>query len=85
MKTEPQPEITNLIGKTIKRIVCPPTTTQKTATYILFDDGETLINLYEQDYYSFHDCSSCAREINVRKNKAEWDYANTLVDAISLT
>lgn len=41
--------------------------------FILFDDGETYIELEEQDYYSFHDCSSCAREITVHKDKERWN------------
>jgi len=40
--------------------------------YILFDDGETYIELEEQDYYSFHDCSSLAREITVLQDKKTW-------------
>lgn len=42
-------------------------------TYILFDDGETYIELEEQDYYTFHDCSTLAREIRIYKNKKLWE------------
>lgn len=42
-------------------------------SYILFDDGETYIELEEQDYYSYHDCSSSARHIIVWQNKERWD------------
>ncbi len=37
--------------------------------FILFDDGETYIELEEQDYYTYHDCSRSARHIRVFKNK----------------
>jgi hypothetical protein len=40
--------------------------------YILFDDKETIIELTEQDYYSYHDCSYHAREINVYQDKERW-------------
>ena len=40
--------------------------------YILFSDKVTLIELVEQDYYAYHDCSTTARHIEIRKNKDEW-------------
>lgn len=40
--------------------------------YILFDDGETYIELSEQDYYAYHDCSSAARHVYVYKDKIAW-------------
>jgi hypothetical protein len=49
--------------------------------YILFDDGETYVELREQDYYSFHDCSLSARDIEVYKDKLSYDYYMTLPDA----
>lgn len=33
--------------------------------YILFSDGKTVIELEQQDYYMYHDCSSSARYINI--------------------
>ena len=47
----------------------------------MFDDGETYIELEEQDYYSYHDCSSSARHINIFKDKLSYDYFMTLPDA----
>ncbi len=41
--------------------------------YILFDDGKTFIELEEQDYHSYHDCSSNARHIIIQKDKDKWD------------
>lgn len=41
-------------------------------TYILFDDGETYIELEEQDYYSYHDYSVSARCIRTYKDKEVW-------------
>lgn len=40
--------------------------------YILFSDGETYIELEEQDS-SYHDCDKFARRIIVRKSKELWD------------
>ena len=40
--------------------------------YILFSDKKTVIELDEQDYYSYHDCSSCARTINIREDEQNW-------------
>lgn len=33
--------------------------------YILFNDGKTFIELEEQDPYTFHDCASSARCLNL--------------------
>lgn len=41
--------------------------------FIMFDDGETYIELEEQDYYSYHDCSSSARELRLWKDKERWN------------
>ena len=41
--------------------------------YILFDDGETYIELEEQDYYCYHDCSLSARQIIVWQDKERWN------------
>ena len=40
--------------------------------YILFSDGQTYIELEEQDYYSYHDCSQSARLINIQVNEERW-------------
>jgi len=40
--------------------------------YIFFSDKETYMTLSEQDYYTYHDCSSSARNIDIRKNKEEY-------------
>lgn len=41
--------------------------------FILFSDGETIMDLEEQDYYTYHDCASYARIITVSKNKERYD------------
>jgi hypothetical protein len=41
--------------------------------YILLDDRRTLISFDEQDYYTYHDCSTKARHIEVIKNKKLWN------------
>lgn len=40
--------------------------------YILFSDKETYIELAEQDYYDYHDCSSFAREVSVWQDSSRW-------------
>lgn len=40
--------------------------------YILFDDGKTYIELEEQDYHTYHDCSTCARVLNTVSNEDTW-------------
>ena len=40
--------------------------------FILFDDGETFLQLQEQDYYSYHDCSASARHLDLRQDKEKW-------------
>ncbi len=42
------------------------------ARYILFSDKATYIELEEQDYYSYHDCSDSARHIEVRRDSERW-------------
>ena len=39
--------------------------------FILFSDKKTFIELQEQDQ-DYHDCSSIAKEINLRQDKIEW-------------
>lgn len=41
--------------------------------YILFDDKKTILELDEQDYYSYHDCSTSARILRVKQDKKEWE------------
>ncbi len=40
--------------------------------FILFSDGQTLMELEEQDTYAYHDCSHSARNIGVYKDKRRW-------------
>jgi hypothetical protein len=41
-------------------------------TFILFDDGETFIDLELQDGFTFHDCDHDARIINIKKDAKLW-------------
>lgn len=41
--------------------------------YILFSDKATYVELEEQDYYSYHDCSASARHIEVRCDAERWE------------
>ena len=40
--------------------------------FILFGDKKTFIELEEQDYYTYHDCSSCVRYITLKVNEERW-------------
>lgn len=50
--------------------------------FILFSDGETIMDLEEQDYYTYHDCSSYARTITVSKNKKRYDNILNNIDIL---
>jgi hypothetical protein len=80
----PDHEITNLLMAG-KILAIKSFKEDEQATYILFDDGETYLELNEQDYYSYHDCSSGARELIVWKDKEAWKLHSCLPDAIRLT
>ena len=49
--------------------------------FIFFDDGETYMEFEEQDYYTYHDCSSSARHIHIWKNKQRY---NNLINSPDL-
>ena len=40
--------------------------------YILFTDRKTIMQLVEQDCYTYHDCSSSARNIRVYQCEHSW-------------
>lgn len=40
--------------------------------FILFDDGETYIDLISQDEYIYHDCNCGARTIRIEKDAELW-------------
>lgn len=71
-------DLKKIIGKTVESIRGATDAKGKyiEARYILFNDGKTYIELEEQDYYSYHDCSSSARIINVYQDKAVWELIN---------
>lgn len=50
--------------------------------YILFSDRRTYLELEEQDYYSYHDCSPSARELYLIDDPIQWKYLmETLPDS----
>ena len=55
----------NVNGKPVKKKEYEP-------VYILFDDSKTYIELREQDYYDYHDCSSSARHISICQDNVRW-------------
>ena len=42
--------------------------------YILFNDCKTYIELHDQDYYTYHDCSTSAKLIYVIENEEQWSH-----------
>lgn len=70
-------EMNQIIGKkvvAIKGFTMKKKTPQKVKPrYILFDDEETFLELSEQDYYSYHDCSAAARIVDVVINDVQWE------------
>lgn len=48
--------------------------------FILLDDRQTIIELTEQDYYSYHDCSSMTRLLDTYINKDRWNEINDNAD-----
>lgn len=66
-------EMGKIIGKKIVAIRAFQSDKRKKTglmpTYILFDDEETVLELDEQDYYCYHDCSPAARHIRIHIDK----------------
>ncbi len=66
-------KLDQLNGKRIMAVKSYPHKTKNLEpAFILFDDQETILELSEQDYYSFHDCSQSARNIYIYKDKEKW-------------
>lgn len=57
----------------LKVVAVKATRGSREPSYILFDDKKTYIYLDEQDYYTYHDCNSCARRIDICQIESEWD------------
>ena len=41
--------------------------------FLLFSDQKTFIEFTEQDYCSYHDCASYARQVEVRESKERFE------------
>ena len=76
--------IRDLIGLTVVAVKGCKTSNSKVVSpeFILFNDGETIMDLEEQDYYTYHDCSSYARVITVSKNKERYNNILTNVNIL---
>jgi NAD kinase len=70
-------EIRKIIGLKIVAIKSIRTDRRKkrgfTPDFILFDDGATFIELDDQDYITYHDCSYTAKHINVYQDSDRWE------------
>lgn len=88
---EPNQDIQFLLGKKIHRIIgyrSPLNKKRVIASYILFSDKKTILELAEQDYYTYHDCAFSARHLMVRQDKEQWEALNEnecFLDANELT
>ena len=72
--------VKSIIGKTVEYVK-----EDKGTFYILFNDGKTYIELEEQDYHAYHDCSMNAREIDIMTATEEhFEYLLELSDAKDL-
>ena len=65
-----------LVGKKVVALRAYPPGGRKRScadlAFILFDDGETFLELQEQDKYDYHDCNPYARELRLRKDAEQW-------------
>jgi len=71
-----------LIG--LKIIACKKYEKNKYADspkFIFFNDGKTFIELDDQDYYTYHDCSSSAKEIKIFQDEQTY---NNLINSKKL-
>ena len=57
-------------------------TSNRVVDFILFDDGETYIELEEQDPIYYHDCNRSAKELVVNRSVDEWNRIMTFPDAL---
>jgi predicted oxidoreductase (fatty acid repression mutant protein) len=71
---KPSQEIKMLLGKRIKRIKGFRHVYNRQfayASFVLFDDKQTILELEEQGP-EYHDCSTCARIMRVFQDKDRW-------------
>ncbi len=78
-KEKPPFKMGTIIGQKVVAIRGFPTALDKemnftwiTPQYILFEDEKTVIELEDQDSYTFHDCSDFAKEIHIHTDEAMW-------------
>jgi hypothetical protein len=68
-------DIKDLIGKRIVAVKSYPhyKAKEREPHLIMFDDRKTVLELSEQDYYAFHDCSLSARNLDVWQDSERWE------------
>jgi hypothetical protein len=72
---------TDIIGLKVYGLKSLETGKCRGVDIILFDDRKTFLKLEEQDYYTFHDCSSSARIIYLNRDPVAWERHSKLLDA----
>jgi hypothetical protein len=70
----------------VKEVLTSQNKKYSDAEIILLNDGKTYIILEEQDYYSYHDCSTSARHLRIYQNEEGWNnYLKNLHPAHSVS
>jgi NAD kinase len=69
-------EVVRIVGLPFKERFARKESIQ--AQYILFSDQETILELEEQDYRSYHDCANYARILQTHRDKDFWQQLNNL-------
>ena len=88
MPRKPTDPFLAIIGKRIHRIVGYERAAGRAGPavqFILFDDGETFLELEEQDYHDYHDCCCSARILNSHQSPADWARHNEAKDAVAFS
>lgn len=70
-------QLDKIVGLTVHKVITKDGSWKfSDSETILFTDGKTIMELEEQDYYTYHDCSTSAREVEVYENSVMWERLN---------
>lgn len=70
-------QLDKIVGLTVHKVIAKDGSWKfSDSETILFTDGKTIMELEEQDYYTYHDCSTSAREVEVYENSVMWERLN---------
>jgi hypothetical protein len=78
-------KLIDIVGKSVKFVKGYPTHDKREKyiepAFVLFDDRRTILELREQDYYSYHDCASSARLLSLYEDCERWARFSKFPDA----